>query len=38
MNWQGTGSRTRQDLVAAYNGTSEPPFSGLEAGLVFLAV
>ncbi len=38
MNWLWVGSRTLQDLVAAYDGTSEPPFLRLEAGSVFLAV
>jgi hypothetical protein len=38
MNWLGMGSGTVQDLVAAYDGTSELPFLRLEAGSVFLAV
>jgi hypothetical protein len=38
MNRMGMGSGTVQDLVAAYDGTSDPPFLRLEAGLVFLAV
>jgi hypothetical protein len=38
MKWLRMGSRTLQDLVAAYDGTSEPPFLRLEVGLVFLAV
>ncbi len=36
MNCVGTGSRTLQNLVVAYAGTSEPPFLGLEDSSVFL--
>ena len=38
MNWLGMGSVTVQDLVAAYDGTSEPPFLRLGDSSVFLAV
>jgi hypothetical protein len=35
MNWLGVGPRALQDLVAAHDGTSEPPFLRLEASSVF---
>ncbi len=38
MNWSRTGSRTLRGHVAAYDGTSEPPFLRLETGSIFVAV